>query len=56
MPCQAPRQHSVRRDDRDYVFCFATDTDARCFKALFGGETFNPKDRGHGAKWFEWRQ
>ena len=53
----APRNHSVRRDDREYiVFCFATDTDALGFKALFGGEDFDPKDRGRGRFWFQWRR
>jgi hypothetical protein len=52
----APRQHTVRRENKYYVvFAFATDTDARAFKAAFGGETFDSKERGRGKRWFEWR-
>ena len=52
----APRNHSVRRDDRQYiVFCFATEIDAHGFKTMFGGEDFNPKERGCGRFWFQWR-
>ena len=53
----APRGHTVRRDDVDYlVFCFAEKGHADLFAAHFGGEKFNPKDRGRGANWREWRR
>lgn len=53
----APRTHSVRHDDRWYVvYCFPTDTAACGFQAIFGGEPFNPKDRGRGTQWFHWRK
>jgi hypothetical protein len=53
----APRGHSVRRNDVDYVvFCFADKEHASLFSERFGGEPFNPKDRGRGSNWRVWRQ
>jgi hypothetical protein len=52
----APRHHTVRREDRDYiVYCFADPTHATIFITKFGGEKFNPKDRGRGHGWHHWR-
>jgi len=52
----APRGHSVRRNDIEYrVFCFSDPQHAASFKAVFGGEDFDPKKRGRGGRWFEWR-
>ena len=40
------RTHAFRRDDVDHVvYCFAMVDDAKCFKALFGGELMRPEDR-----------
>jgi hypothetical protein len=42
----APRGHSFRRGDVDYVvFCFAELAHANMFRARFKGERFNGKDR-----------
>jgi hypothetical protein len=43
----------VRRDDVTYsVFCFADASHAERFCEKFGGERFDPKDRGRGSTWF----
>jgi hypothetical protein len=53
----APRGHSVRRGDKDYVvFCFADRAHAELFQERFGGEHFDPKDRGRGLNWAQWRK
>jgi len=52
-----PRGHSVRHNDVGYVvFCFASRESADTFRELFNGEPFNPKDRGRGNSWWEWRK
>jgi hypothetical protein len=52
-----PRGHTVRRDGRYYhVFCFADAAHADLFRAAFGGERFDPRQRGRGSRWFEWRK
>ena len=51
----APRDYSVRHDDRDYVvFCFANAAHAKGFMNTCGGEAFNPAERGRGKPWFVW--
>jgi hypothetical protein len=51
-----PRGHSVRRENIEYVvFCFADPAHADLFRKHFGGERFDPKDRGRGANWHQWR-
>ena len=51
----APRDYSVRHDDRDYVvFCFANAAHAKGFMNTCGGEAFNPAERGRGKPWFAW--
>ena len=53
----APRHHSVRRDDKSYVvYCFADPQTAESFAAIFGGEPFDPSERGRGRSWWQWRQ
>lgn len=53
----APRTHTVRRDDIDYiVFCFADGAHAEKFRQRFNGETFDPACRGKGRDWFSWRE
>jgi hypothetical protein len=48
----APRNHSVRKDNEWHtVFCFADESHADQFIALFGGERSDPKTRGLGAAW-----
>jgi hypothetical protein len=47
-----PRGHTVRRDDVTYsVFCFADASHVERFCESFGGERFDPKDRGRGSAW-----
>jgi hypothetical protein len=49
------RGHSVRYDDVGYVVhCFAIRDDAAAFMAQFGGEWFDPRERGRGDNWFRW--
>jgi len=47
----------LRRDDVTYrVFCFVDAAHAERFRQRFGGEPFDPKDRGRGSAWFVWRK
>src|ERR1700736_6192918 len=36
------------------VYCFADAEHAEKFRMRFGGERFNPKDRGRGSNWARW--
>jgi hypothetical protein len=38
------------------VFCFADSAHAARFRKEFGGEPFDPRDRGRGAAWAQWRK
>ena len=51
------RGHSVN-DGKDWykVFCFAEPELAATFMARFSGESFDPKQRGRGARWAQWRR
>ncbi len=50
-----PRGHQVVYEDRNYnVFCFATKPHAELFMQKFGGESFDPRDRGKGENWMKW--
>jgi hypothetical protein len=49
------RGHSVYYEDEWWeVFCFAEEVHADAFRLRFGGERFNPKDRGRGRHWARW--
>ena len=49
------RHHSVFHEDRWWiVYCFADAEHAEKFRMRFGGERFNPKDRGRGSNWAQW--
>jgi hypothetical protein len=49
------RYHSVFHDDKwRIVYCFAEVEHAEKFRIRFGGERFNPKDRGRGSNWARW--
>ena len=51
------RGHSVRRGDVTFsVFCFADVAHAELFRERFGGEHFDPSDRGRGRDWHLWRK
>jgi hypothetical protein len=38
------------------VFCFAQREHAGQFMARFGGEWFDPKQRGKGGHWARWKR
>jgi hypothetical protein len=49
------RGHAVRYEDEWWqVFCFAEKAHADAFRVRFGGEHFDPRDRGRGASWAKW--
>lgn len=39
-----------------HVYCFAKEADANKFKQRFGGEKFNPNQRGRGSNWARWKR
>jgi hypothetical protein len=49
------RHRSVFDEDKWWiVYCFADAEHAKKFRMRFGGERFNPKDRGRGSNWARW--
>jgi hypothetical protein len=38
------------------VYCFAEQEDADRFMQRFGGERFDPKQRGKGSNWARWKK
>jgi hypothetical protein len=47
----------MRSPDRWFkVYCFAEAEHAAKFMARFGGERFNPDDRGRGTAWAQWKK
>ena len=49
------RHHSVFHEDKWWtVYCFANPEQAEKFRLRFGGERFNPKERGRGSNWAPW--
>ena len=51
------RGHSVVWEDDWYnVKCFALREDAEAFMARFGGEWFDPREKGKRDEWFMWRK
>jgi hypothetical protein len=53
----APRGHTVRWGSGNHiVFCFADPAHADRFRERFGGEHFDPRDRGRGNNWYQWRR
>lgn len=49
------RGHSVSFEDRHYnVHCFATKAGAEAFLERYGGEWFDPRERGKGVHWNRW--
>jgi hypothetical protein len=52
-----PRGKAVFHGDQWWrVFCFSDPIHADAFRERFGGEPFNPEDRGRGAAWAQWRK
>jgi len=50
------RGHSVFDMEWFHVYCFVEAADAEKFRARFGGERFNPQERGKGASWARWNR
>jgi hypothetical protein len=51
-----PRGKAVFHGDQWWrVFCFSDPIHADAFRERFGGEPFNPDDRGRGGAWAQWR-
>jgi hypothetical protein len=52
-----PRGHALCHDNEWYrVYCFSELSDAEKFKERFGGERFNPNERGRGRSWWRWKK
>jgi hypothetical protein len=52
-----PRGHRVYHGGQWFnVYCFAVAADAEKFMARFGGEKFDPAQRGKGRNWMQWRK
>jgi hypothetical protein len=51
------RGHALCHDSEWYhVYCFSDPGDAEKFKGRFGGERFNPNERGRGRSWWQWKK
>jgi hypothetical protein len=51
------RGHAVYHDGQWFhVYCFKEPEDAQKFMERFGGEEFDPAERGRGANWARWRR
>jgi hypothetical protein len=50
------RGHAVFDGEWFHVYCFEKPEDAEKFKQRFGGETFDPSQRGRGRNWAHWRR
>lgn len=51
------RGHRVFWNDEWYnVKCFSIREDAERFMAEFGGEWFDPREKGRGSEWFKWHK
>ena len=52
-----PRGHSVFHDGQWFnVYCFSEVADAQKFLEKFGGEKFDPAQRGKGRNWMQWKK
>jgi hypothetical protein len=52
-----PRGHAVYHEGQWWnVFCFAEKDHAEKFRQQFGGETFDPTQKGKGSNWTRWRK
>jgi hypothetical protein len=51
------RGHAVFHEGQWFnVHCFSERTDAEKFMQRFGGEWFDPQNRGKGSNWAQWRK
>ena len=52
-----PRGHRVVHAGQCFnVYCFSERGDAEKFLQRFGGEWFDPKQRGNGKNWMQWKK
>ena len=52
-----PRGHAVFHEGEWFnVYCFAEPAHAEKFMQRFGGEKFDPKQKGKGSNWAQWRK
>jgi hypothetical protein len=52
-----PRGHAVFQEGQWFnVFCFSNPADAEKFMQRFGGEPFDPWQKGKGSNWAQWRK
>jgi hypothetical protein len=52
-----PRGHTVVYGGEYWnVFCFKEEADAELFRKRFGGEKFDPAQRGKGKNWAQWNR
>jgi hypothetical protein len=57
LPAICSRGHSVFHEDKWFnVYCFAEPADAAKVMLRFGGEKFDPKQRGRGSNWARWKK
>jgi hypothetical protein len=51
------RGHRVHHGGQWFeVYCFADVADADTFMERFGGEKFDPRQRGKGRNWMQWKK
>ena len=51
------RGHAVCHDNEWFnIYCFEKQEDADKFLQKFGGEKFDPKQRGKGSNWAHWNK
>jgi len=50
------RGHAVYNREWFHVYCFSEAADAEKFKQRFGGEAFDPSQRGRGSNWAHWHR
>jgi hypothetical protein len=52
-----PRGHAVFHEGEWFdIYCFADPDDANKFMQRFGGEHFDPRQRGKGSSWARWNK
>ncbi|MGA8614369.1 MAG: hypothetical protein WB760_22385 [Xanthobacteraceae bacterium] len=52
-----PRGHSLFHEGEWFqIYCFAKPDDAATFMQRFGGEKFDPSQRGKGSNWARWKK
>jgi hypothetical protein len=56
-PSICSRGHAVFYDrEWFHIYCFSDPADADKFLQRFGGEKFDPKQRGKGSNWARWNK